>query len=318
MRYVDDTFCVIHRDHVDPFKEHLNSINNHIQFTHEVESEGKLPFLDTLVKRDKEGILHTTVHRKPTHTNQTLNFQSHHPLHQKLGVVKTLNNRARNVCSDQDSLATERAVLKQAFQECGYPDWAIRSGKAPSTHPESKDEEWKGYVSIPYIKGTSEPIGRILRSVGIQTAMKPTNTLKQALVKPKDRDPFEEQAGVVYEISCKDCSAKYIGQTGRHLRERLKEHKRATERGNDLESGVAEHVANTGHHIDWSANVLDKDLNQRRRLVREAISIRKNKPSMNREQGFELSRAYNKVIQEETSQNRSSGGNHPVAPTTSF
>ena len=144
--------------------------------------------------------------------------------------------------------------------------------------------------------------------------MKPTNTLKQTLVRPKDRDPIEDQAGVVYQISCQDCPATYIGQTGRHLGERLKEHKRAVVKGYELESAVAEHVYKSGHEIDWSVEVLDKDLNQRRRLVREAVMIRKNKPSMNREQGYELSRAYNKIIQGASYTRPPDGGNHQVAP----
>ena len=78
---------------------------------------------------------------------------------------------------------------------------------------------------------------------------------------------------------------------------------------------MAEHVSNSGHEIDWSVKVLDKDSNQRRRLVREAILIRKNNPSMNRECGYELSRAYNRIIQKEATNTRSSsGGNHQVAP----
>ena len=144
--------------------------------------------------------------------------------------------------------------------------------------------------------------------------MKPSNTVKQALVRPKDRDHVEDQAGVVYEISCKDCPAKYIGQTGRHLRERLKEHERVMDQGKHLESGVAEHAALHGHQIDWSAKILDKDLNQRRRLVREAIQIRKNHPSMNREQGYELSRAYHSLIKKTDNTTSSGGGNHQVAP----
>ena len=76
-------------------------------------------------------------------------------------------------------------------------------------------------------------------------------------------------------------------------------------------------MVNTGHDIDWSVDILDKDLNQRRRLVREAVMIRRNKPSMNGEQGFELSRAYNNIIQRESSNTRTlGGGNHPVAPPT--
>ena len=46
-RYVDDTFCVMERQHVDMFFEHINSIRPSIQFTMDLEGEGSLPFLDT-------------------------------------------------------------------------------------------------------------------------------------------------------------------------------------------------------------------------------------------------------------------------------
>ena len=148
--------------------------------------------------------------------------------------------------------------------------------------------------------------------------MKPYNTLKQALVRPKDREDTEDQAGVVYQISCKDCPAQYVGQTGRHLRDRLKEHKRATTRGYELESGVAEHVMDTNHEIDWSVKVLDRDSNQRKRLVREAVWIRKTHPSMNREQGFELSKAYNHIIQQDGHNNRPSRRGNHLPPSKTF
>ena len=78
-----------------------------------------------------------------------------------------------------------------------------------------------------------------------------------------------------------------------------------------LESGVAEHVVDTGHHIDWTVKVLDQDLNQRRRLVREAVCIKKVQPSMNRDQGYELSKAYNKLIEMDgRPADRPGGGDH--------
>ena len=36
-----------------------------------------------------------------------------------------------------------------------------------------------------------------------------------------------ERQSVVYRIPCKDCTGAYVGQTGRSLGQRLKEHKRA-------------------------------------------------------------------------------------------
>ena len=98
----------------------------------------------------------------------------------------------------------------------------------------------------------------------------------------------------------------------------MKEHKRTMMKEYHLESGVAEHVMDTKHEIDWSPKILDRDNNQRRRLVREAIAIRRNRPSMNREQGFELSRAYNHLIHQDGSDTRPSRRGNHQAPSTTF
>ena len=151
-------------------------------------------------------------------------------------------------------------------------------------------------MSIPYVKGVAEPISRILRSTSVQVAMKPQQTLRQLLVRPKDKLKPEEKSGVVYKIDCEDCSASYIGQTGRQLSVRIKEHRRATEKGNTLDSGIAEHVAHTGHGINWNAQVLEQEGIQRRRLVKEAVHIQLNNPSMNRETGVEIDKAFSNIL----------------------
>ena len=45
LRYVDDTFTAVHKDGIDDFHEHLNRQNADIQFTKEIEENGKIPFL---------------------------------------------------------------------------------------------------------------------------------------------------------------------------------------------------------------------------------------------------------------------------------
>ena len=52
LRYVDDTFCILNKDHINDFRTHLNSICSYIQFTIEKEQNFSLPFLDVLVKRN--------------------------------------------------------------------------------------------------------------------------------------------------------------------------------------------------------------------------------------------------------------------------
>ena len=65
LRYVDDTFTAVHKDEIDDFHKHLNEQHADIQFTREIEEDGKLPFLDCLVSHDNNE-LRTTVYRKPT------------------------------------------------------------------------------------------------------------------------------------------------------------------------------------------------------------------------------------------------------------
>ena len=68
-------------------------------------------------------------------------------------------------------------------------------------------------VTIPYIKGTSETISRILQAYGnIRVAHKPTTTLRQLLTNVKDRDEPNNRQGAVYKIKCSDCQASYIGE----------------------------------------------------------------------------------------------------------
>ena len=78
-RYVDDTFTILDRENVDDFLQHLNNQQPSIRFTMETEKDNKLAFLDTAVLREPDGCLTTGVYRKPTHTDQYLAYDSHHP-----------------------------------------------------------------------------------------------------------------------------------------------------------------------------------------------------------------------------------------------
>ena len=74
-RYVDDTFIIYKGTlrQIENFKNLLNNINKHIQFTHETEIDNKLNFLDlTITKCDDK--LKYSIYRKPTTTDVTLSL----------------------------------------------------------------------------------------------------------------------------------------------------------------------------------------------------------------------------------------------------
>ena len=53
--YVDDTFCVLEREHVQLLLGHLNSLRPSIQFTIEMKEDRCIPFLDTFLLRKEDG-----------------------------------------------------------------------------------------------------------------------------------------------------------------------------------------------------------------------------------------------------------------------
>ena len=57
-------------------------------------NEGKF---DTTILREPDCQLITSVYRKPTHTDQYLAYDSHHPRSVKRGIVKCLNERAKGL-----------------------------------------------------------------------------------------------------------------------------------------------------------------------------------------------------------------------------
>ena len=99
-RFVHDTCIIQQQAHKQLFLDHINSIDPNIKFTVEGNQEtGAIPFLDTLVKPEADNSLTIRVYCKPTHTDQFLQWDSHHNLAVKYSVIDTLTHRAKSVCT---------------------------------------------------------------------------------------------------------------------------------------------------------------------------------------------------------------------------
>ena len=95
---------------------------------------------------------------------------------------------------------------------------------------------------------------------------------------------------------CGTCPKVYIGQTGRTLKHRLMEHKRALRSGETAQSAVAEHAINEGHTIKWDdAEVVDHSTRFCQRCTLEAWHIQTEQHPMNRDEG-PLPSVYNPLI----------------------
>ena len=157
-------------------------MNRNIKFTREDVKDNHLPFLDCDVHIGDDRSLHIGVYRKPTHTDQYLLFDSHHPLEHKLGVIRTLQHRADKVPTSTQAQEKEHKHLREALKTCGYPGWtfvktATRSRKNTNTMGDEEKKNKRNNIVIPYVSGVSEKLRRLFKKHCIPVFFKPSNTL---------------------------------------------------------------------------------------------------------------------------------------------
>ena len=82
---MDDTFGIQQEGQKQTFLKCINKLDPAIKYTVEGNTEdGDIPFLDTFVKPGVDNTLSFTVYRKPTHTDQYLQWHSHHKPNSKV------------------------------------------------------------------------------------------------------------------------------------------------------------------------------------------------------------------------------------------
>ena len=206
--------------------------------------DGAIPFLNTIVKPEADWGLSITVYRKPTHTDQYLQWDSHHHLSAQFSVINTLIHRAKTVCSNLELLCKEMDHLRKALTQCKYPKWpldkVVKRLNRPSreatvgankqgtagTQPTTNEVKTKGHIVIPYTQGLWDSIKKICGRYGIQTYFKGCSIIKNLLVFPKDKDPMVSKSGAIYFFQLGDltCDDEYIDETSRTSVEKFKGH----------------------------------------------------------------------------------------------
>ena len=226
--------------------------------------------------------------------------------------------------STEEDKRKEEQHITEALRNNNYPMWAIRKAKAmqqnkkqdthkkPNRSKETKKEGQK-LVTIPYQQGTSERIAKAFKKRGVSTAMKPHTTIRSLVVHPKDKLQPGQKAGVVYQIPCQQCDKSYIGETGRTLQERIIEHERDVRlntkktftrsqrkqsEGEYNKSALTDHCNKDNHMINWEqVKILQREADTTSRKIKEAIAIKRNTKSLNRDEGTHyLSPIYHSII----------------------
>ncbi len=97
----------------------------------------------------------------------------------------------------------------------------------------------------------------------------------------KDRMPHSVKSFVVYKIQCEACDASYIGKTTQRLAQRNEKAKSGSE-----EHAFKEHTRTMGENHKFQLDdvqILASEPNPHKLLVKESLSIRNEKPSLNKD-----------------------------------
>ncbi|UYV68344.1 hypothetical protein LAZ67_5003957 [Cordylochernes scorpioides] len=283
-RYVDDIFC-LHRDtdHL-PILTVLNSYHHDLRFTHNPSCFNCIPFLDVLVI-NTNGTFQTTVFRKPNFTPSYLHFLSHAPVSHKITTVKTLSKRVYTHYSLALFRTIEKRTVYTHLLSAGYPHNFIDRHFYVPNHKKVTPPLYKNVCVLPF-STTNSDIALFLRKFGIRTFFKNSPSLEASLRHPITKssiklNPLSLNNGI-YKISCNDCEQCYIGETGRTIATRIREHNRNI-RSKDRKSLIFQHMADFDHsfNLDDTISVYRDIGNKYQRLVLEAL-VSNCTPSFNR------------------------------------
>ena len=139
-----------------------------------------------------------------------------------------------NICSP-DGVNPELEHLQETFEANGYPTRVVQGAlehRRRVISPQVGEQPKK--LLLPYVRGLSERIERLVRPLNIRTVFKTQTTLRHRLMRVKGKPDRQDVKWVICSVPC-ECGDCYIGETGRNLKTRLTEHKRAVRNADTMQ-----------------------------------------------------------------------------------
>ena len=112
----------------------------------------------------------------------------------------------------------------------------------PDAISSSRKPRW---MKLPYLGPASDKLASLLKRYNYRVGFYPLSTISQ-LVRLKDHSSKFDKSGI-YQLTCGQCQAVYIGQTGRKLGTRLAEHRAALKPASTKKSAFADHCRACQH-----------------------------------------------------------------------
>ena len=234
-RYIDDILIITKtRESLEEVFHKLHQ--DDIRLTREMpSSDGWLSFLNFAI-RISQGNFESKWFRKVARKDIIINFRSAHPHKTKIQTIRNMINTAKDVSSGPYKDDSRNKALKIVFQN-GYDEESLHVRfRSTRYYPNAP------CLRIPYItENFSVSLQHIFLKYGmtVNIVANAPRTLRQLLVRSRLYDNFCNSSscpacvhdsgicqikGAVYRVRCSECGQDYIGETGRPLSDRIKEH----------------------------------------------------------------------------------------------
>ncbi|EYC11772.1 hypothetical protein Y032_0049g1762 [Ancylostoma ceylanicum] len=302
-RYIDDC-CIVcpTQTEMDTCFNLLNQQFPHIQFTREKPRDNWLAFLNVQVYL-AHGEYKTRWYRKPSSKNILIHYLSAHPIKTKRSVIGNMYRTAVKLTSSTEERIWSVNMAHEIAKSNGYP---IRECSPRLAHRRSRltDGSEKIPFCLPFISDeVSNAVRRSLRQGGLQDDVRvvdiPPPNLKRHLVCnraydricttpgcvicPHGKDGDCMISGTIYLVTCQACGDEYIGETGRPLCIRIKEHLDGLSKSKTATPlGAHRSLCHENSEIQTGVTILSREPEIIARRTLEAFWITAKSPKMNR------------------------------------
>ncbi|XP_067623524.1 uncharacterized protein [Eurosta solidaginis] len=283
-KYVDDLFAIVNENEVQDTLSALNSFDKHIKFTIELEENGKLAYLDSIIIR-RQNQLKLKWYQKPTASGRIISFNSKHP---KTMIMNTARACIHRMLQRSDEIYHKeiKTEIRSLLKDNDFPKSVINSllRRSSTKTRQNNSERAKIFKSLTYVPELSERVARsdCYNKGKVIIAHKPINTLKNIFNRTKQRIPTPEKSNVVYKIPCngktdEPCNSIYVGTTKGKLKTRLSQHKsdyKQSHNTNFHKTALMSHCKSTGHSPNFDrATILEQEQHYGKRFTLEMLHI---------------------------------------------
>jgi len=257
-RYVDAILIIYDQNKTNEHTilHQINKIHKNLQFKMSTEENNTINYLDISIHRNNN--MNISSYRKPTCTDTTIQFSSNHPYEHKIASFKYYIHGMITLPITEKSKQEEWKTILTIAKSNGYPVNTINNLKTKLIAKKRKHQQYP--MTIPHNKTwvTSTCLSPIIRRItnlfthyNLNIAFRATNTIQQQL----SEKPTNKNSSGIYKLKCNICNNVYVGQSGRSINVRHKEHIRYIRTNNPL-SAYALHILQNRYEYGTTADTL--------------------------------------------------------------